>query len=549
MNKILKYVLIAVGALIVLLLAIPLFVNANSFRPTIEQRLSAALGRKVQVGNLSLSIFSGALSADDFSVADDPKFSSKPFLTAKSFKVGIEVWPLVTSKTLNITGVTIEKPELNLVRNKEGQWNFSSLTGSSGSGGGSVASQPAPEWQVAKLEMKDGRATISSPGSPNPSVYDNVDLEASNVSAKSQWPAVLSADLPGGGKFNFDGKIGPINSGDATLTPLDAKVTIKSLDLAKSGFVDPSTGISGIVDIANSLVSNHGTAHLQGTATVNKLMLVKGGAPSGVPFNIDFVLDYTLANSSGTVKQGNIKIGKAVASLTGTFESRGDSTVLNMKLDGQNMPVTDLEAALPAVGVILPKGSSLKSGTASANLNIQGPADKATAAGNIGLFNAQLAGFDMNSKMSAITKLTGSHGSSDTTIQKFTANVRVSPSGTEANAIDAVVPALGSVTGAGTVSPAGAMNFRMVATVSASGALGGAMGSIPGLTSTSGGGPMKIPFAIEGTTSDPKFIPDTSAIAKSAITGAAQSQLKGVMPPEATSALGGIFGGKKTKKK
>ena len=547
MNKILKYVLIAVGVLIVLLLAIPLFVNANSFRPTIEQRLSAALGRKVQVGNLSLSIFSGALSADDFSIADDPRFSTKPFLTAKSFKVGIEVWPLITSKTLNITGVTIEKPELNLVRNKEGQWNFSSLTGSSGSGGG--ASQPAPEWQVAKLELKDGRATISSAGSPNPSVYDNVDLEASNVSAKSQWPAVVTADLPGAGKFNFDGKIGPINASDAALTPLDAKVTIKGLDLAKCGFVDPGTGISGIVDVANSLVSNNGTAHLQGTVTVNKLMLVKGGAPSAVPVNIDFVLDYTLANSAGTLKQGNIKIGKAMASLTGTFESRGDSTVVNMKLDGQNMPVTDLEAALPAVGVILPKGSSLKSGTASANLNIQGPADTATAAGSVGLFNAQLAGFDMNSKMSAITKFTGSHGSSDTTIQKFTANVRVGPAGTEASAIDAVVPAIGSVTGAGTVSPAGAMNFRMVAAVSSSSAVGGAMGSIPGMKSTGGGGSLNIPFAIEGTTSDPKFIPDTSAIAKSAITSAAQSQLKGAVPPEATSALGGLFGGKKTKKK
>jgi len=549
MNKTLKYALVAVAVLLVVLLAIPLFINANSFRPTIEEKLSAGLGRKVQVGNLSFSIFSGSLSADDFSIADDPRFSDKPFLSAKSFRVGVEVWPLITSKALNVTGLTIDKPELSLIRNQQGQWNFSSLTGGASSGGSS-APQAAPEWNVAKLQLKGGRATISSPGSTKPSVYDNMNLEARNVSAKSQFPAELTADLPGGGKFDLDGKIGPVNAADATLTPLEAKVTIKSLDLAKTGFVDPSTGISGIVDIANSLVSANGTAHAQGNVVFNKLMLVKGGAPSGVPINLDVVIDYSLANSVGTVKQGTIKIGKAVANLTGTFESRGNETVLSMRLDGQNMPVTDLEAALPAFGVVLPKGSSLKSGTASANLTVQGPADEATTSGNVGLFNAQLAGFDMTSKMSAITKLTGSQGSSDTTIQKFTANVRVSPSGMEANSIDAVVPALGSMTGAGTVSPSGALNFRMVANLSSSGAVGSAAGSIPGLKSAggSGGGSTKIPFAIEGTTSDPKFIPDAGAMAKSAIAGAAQSQLKGAVPADATNALGGMFG-KKTKKK
>jgi AsmA protein len=401
---------------------------------------------------------------------------------------------------------------------------------------------------VDKLELKDGRATITSPGSSKPSVYDNVELEATGVSAKTQWPATVSADLPGGGKFNFDGKIGPLASPDVSLTPLDAKVTIKGLDLAKSGFVDASSGISGIVDVTNTLASQGGAAHAQGSATLNKLMLVKGGGPAGVPINVDFQVDYALASSTGTIKQGAIKIGKAVSNLTGTFESRGNQITLNMKLDGQNLPVTDLEAALPAFGVVLPKGSALKSGTASANLTIQGPSDKATTSGNVGLYNAQLANFDLNSKMSAITKLTGSHGSTDTTIQKFTSNVKVSPAGIEANSIDAVVPALGNATGAGTVSPAGALNFKMVAMVSSSGAIGGAMGSIPGLKSTGGGGPLKVPFAIQGTSSDPKFIPDTGAIAQSAITSAAQSQLKGALPPDASSALGGLLN-KKPKKK
>jgi len=64
------------------------------------------------------------------------------------------------------------------------------------------------------------------------------------------------------------------------------------------------------------------------------------------------------------------------------------------------------------------------------------------------------------------------HGSADTTIQKFTSNVRVAPDGIQANAIVAVVPAIGQLTGSGTVSPSGALNFNMVASLSSTGAVG-----------------------------------------------------------------------------
>lgn len=539
-KRIIRYVLIAVGVIIVILLALPLFINANSFRPTVEARLSAALGRKVQVGDLSMSIFSGSLVAKNLSIADDPGFSSNPFLTAKALRVGVEVWPLITSKALHITGLTVENPEVNLIRNQQGKWNASTIGGSGAqptqpnTGGGQV-----PDLQVAKLELKDGRVTVSGIGS-KPSVYENVNLTASDVSMKSQFPMQLSADLPGGGTFKEDGKVGPVDAADATLTPVDAKISIKNLDLAKTGFVDPSTGIAGIADLDNTLVSSGGTAHAQGTATVTKLQAVKAGAPSGVPVVVNFAVDYNLTNSTGTLRQSVIKVGNAVTNVAGTFNLQGSQILLNMTANGQGLPVSDLQAALPAFGVMLPKGSALKSGTANANLKIQGPADKTVISGNVGLFNAQLAGFDASSKMSTIAKFTGGHAGPDTTIQKFTSNVRVAPDGIQANAIDAVVAGLGEATGSGTVSPSGALNFNMVATLS-----GGALGAVPGLKLASAAGPTKIPFAIQGTTSDPKFVPNMGAMATSAVSGIASSQVSNALKktPQASS-LGGLLGKK-----
>ena len=80
--KILKIVGIVVILLLVVAIAIPFLINVNNFRPQIESNLSSALGRPVKVGNLSLSILSSNVGADQLSIADDPKFSSTPFLEA-----------------------------------------------------------------------------------------------------------------------------------------------------------------------------------------------------------------------------------------------------------------------------------------------------------------------------------------------------------------------------------------------------------------------------------------------------------------------------------
>ena len=129
MNKALKVVLIVVGVFIVILFVAPFLIPVNQFRPTIEEKASAVLGRKVELGNLSLSLLSGSVSAESLSIGDDPKFSSTPFLTAKSLNVGVEILPLIFSKTLNVTGITIASPQVTLLHNAAGVWNYSTLGG------------------------------------------------------------------------------------------------------------------------------------------------------------------------------------------------------------------------------------------------------------------------------------------------------------------------------------------------------------------------------------------------------------------------------------
>ena len=112
-----------------------------------------------------------------------------------------------------------------------------------------------------------------------------------------------------------------------------------------------------------------------------------------------------------------------------------------------------------------------------------GPVNALVTTGTVKMQNTQLANFNLGQKMSAIAALAGKNTGNDTTIQNFSSDVKMAPQGTAANNINLTVPAIGVLTGNGTVSPADELAFKMNAQV----------------------GGMGIPFGVTGTTSDPKF--------------------------------------------
>jgi AsmA protein len=542
MKTALKIIGIVIAVLIVLAIAIPLLVNVNSFRPQIESSLSSSLGRQVKVGNLSLGILSGSLGADQLSIADDPKFSNAPFITAKSLKVGVELIPLLFNKQMNVTHLTIDQPEIALLRSQAGVWNFSSL--------GSGAAQPkaaektsgAPgNLNVAKLDLTDGKVSFGTiPPKRKPIVYDKVDISMRNFSFSNAFPVTASAALPGGGSLKLDGTMGPINSADTALTPLQAKLDIHKLDLSQSALVDPALGVSGTADFDGSLTSDGRVAKTNGTLKATSLKLVPKGSPAGRPIQLQYALEHNLRTESGRLVQGDVSMGKALAKLTGTYETKGEITSIRTKLVGQAMPVDDLVAVLPAVGVVLPSGSQLKGGTLELDLDSAGPLDKLVTTGSVKMSNSALSGFNLGSKLSAISALSGKPTGNDTVIQNLSSDVRIAPEGTRLDKISLIVPSLGTLGGAGTISPGGALNFNMAANLSG--------GTVTGLTQIAGLGSKgtgNIPFLIQGTASNPSFMPD--------VKGMVGSQLKGLMGQpgnqnDPLSGLKNLFGKKKPPK-
>ena len=550
MNRTLKIIGIVIAVLVVILIALPFLINVNSFRPRVESEASAALGRQVTVGNLSLSLLTGNVGVDDIKIADDPAFSKSPFVTAKSLKVGVELMPLIFSKQFNVTGITLDQPQITLLKAPNGTWNFSSI------GGSTTKKTPETEkssgstpqnFSVAKLEIEDGRLLVGKANSgAKATVYDKVNISVSNFSTTSKFPFKLTAQLPGSGDANIAGKAGPINPQDAAKTPFDATVKVNKMDIAASGFIDPASGIAGLANFDGTLNSNGSMARAVGKFTGDKMKFSPKGSPAPVPVIVKHTVDVNLDKQNGALTQGDVVLGQAVAHLTGTFQTQGETQILNMKLNAPNMPVDQLEALLPALGVVLPSGSQLKGGTLSADLAITGPVDKVVIAGPVRLANSKLAGFDLGGKLGALAAFTGKSASNpDTSIQNASLNARVAPEGTRADNINLTVPAIGVITGAGTVSPAGDLAFKMLANLQ--GGMAGGLTQVAGMGNSKG-----IPFTISGTTSNPHFVPDMAGVAGSVAQGALGQVMQGkgaanTQTNGLTNALGGFLGKKKQK--
>jgi len=418
---------VVIGVLLLVIIAVPLFINVDNFRPDLEKKLSAALNRQVHIGKLDASLLSGGASASDITIADDPAFNKDPFLKAASVKVGVQLMPLIFSKQLKVTSLTIQKPDITLLKNAAGKWNYSTLGAtaqtqktppeppakttpeSSGKPAPEPSGKSAPDVSVDKFEIAGGTVRVghsSGHSAGKESVYQNVNLVAHNISAHSAMPFTLSAGMPGGGSMNLEGQAGPLNPADSAKSPLDAKLTLKHADLGATGFVDPSSGVGGVLDFDGQVKSDGHRLHSEGKAKAADLRVVKGGQPAKQPIALDYKSDYALDSDTGTIN-ANLHTGNSLTNASGTLSAKGEDTLANLKIVGKNMAVNDVEGLLPAFGVVLPSGASLQGGNINMDLNATGPLDRLVIDGPLKIEGTHLSGYNLGSKLGAIAAFTG----------------------------------------------------------------------------------------------------------------------------------------------
>ncbi len=162
MNKTAKWIIgifgLVIGLVVIISLALPLFINPNDYKDTLARKVQEQTGRRLSMpGDMTLdfSIFGlkTVFSMGDVALSSGPAFPDTQLFSSRQVKVNLALWPLITSRELQIKTVELKGVTLNLIRDKNGKTNWDMGTAKAGK---PAEQKPAsPEQQPVPAQKKD----------------------------------------------------------------------------------------------------------------------------------------------------------------------------------------------------------------------------------------------------------------------------------------------------------------------------------------------------------------------------------------------------------
>jgi AsmA protein len=249
----LKWGLIAVGGtialVILILLILPVFVDANKFKPTLEEKVTEMTGRPFSVnGEVDVSFFPFAgVSFSDLQMGNPPGFDQKQFVALKSFEVRVKLLPLL-SKDVQIKRFILTDPQIYLVKNKDGHanWEFttkkddepSAKTKKEPTDKPSAEGLPIRSLTVGDFLIKNGTINWLDNTSDTRKTIDQLDLALNDLSFDRPIGLTFSARLDDK-PIALNGTLGPVGKdpGKSTI-PVDINLkAFSELSLSIAGTI------------------------------------------------------------------------------------------------------------------------------------------------------------------------------------------------------------------------------------------------------------------------------------------------------------------------
>ena len=184
---------------------ISLLIHHTALQKKLTARLSAAFGRPVEVGRYEVSIWSGpTLEAQSVTVSEDPRFGQEYFLRAESLRVRPR-WRSLLRGHLELGGLLLTQPSLNIVRNTEGDWNLAEWLPRPASRSTAGPQVPSSTLRFERIDIEGGRVNFKRADEKLPFAF--VDVRGTvhadgpgrwqmNIAA-SPWRASIVTQQPG----------------------------------------------------------------------------------------------------------------------------------------------------------------------------------------------------------------------------------------------------------------------------------------------------------------------------------------------------------------
>jgi hypothetical protein len=350
-----------VGALILALIAIFIYAAANlnsiiaENRGFLLQRVSAALGRKVEVAQITAQLGWGVRAyLTGVTIADDPDFSTHPFVSASSVSAKLELIPLL-ARQLRVSKVVLNEPEIHIVRNGQGQLNVSTIGRKSadgnpapeqseeGQGGGAISQSPlsqAPKkapggagaigvLEVHNFSIEQGKMVYEETGMP-PVTVSHIDLDLQGFNFTS--PFDLSVQMAAFGdeqNIKLSGRLGPLVTGgriDPDEIGIDLQLQAGPLAVAQVGQLEFAKALAGRLEVSDKVSLD---ATVQGKLGALSIHAASDLTPNRVAFGDSF------QKPAGTVLKVAVD-----ASRTGTEIGVSKATIV---LGDLNLDATEIK--------------------------------------------------------------------------------------------------------------------------------------------------------------------------------------------------------------
>jgi AsmA protein len=414
------FIVLVIGALLVFAATF----DVNKYRGTIQAQFQQRLGRSVTLGDMHLKVFPPSLSVQNLAIADDANFNPEaPFVKAQELDVSVKLLPLL-QKQIEINSLTLQRPSVNLIKNQEGTWNFSSLgypaSDSQSAQGvseanrtsgakpdarvqpGSQTSSPhAPAGQqltLGELTIRDGQISVlDRQQAKTPSLYDHIDITLRNFAPDRPFTIDAAVHMPGAGsqEARLQGDGGPIAAGQPAATPFRGTLDLKGVsvnDLSK--FLDSPalTGTDGTLTGKTKINNEAGKLTAQGEMSVQNAKM--RGMELGYPINAQYDLTNDLTTDLLTIRNLILKLGSTPLQMTGTVNSKSTPAQLDLRIKANNVSIAEAAKLAAASGMALSQGTNV-AGSLTADIQARGAANKPALTGNIVGSNLQMSGKDI----------------------------------------------------------------------------------------------------------------------------------------------------------
>jgi len=241
--------LIAAGAAVVVMIVVTLLAlaNLNSLinrnKDYLLARAQESMGRTMTVGEIGLTLWGGiGVRLKQFSLSDDPAFSSEPFVRAADLQVNMKLLPLLFKRELEIRNMVLHRPVINVLRDNSGQFNFATI------GGEKEKKEKAekekkertgergapPSLAVSLVDVDDGEIHYKDAAEGVDFHATQLDFKVKDINFERPIDVDLKAAVLGAAKQNFrlKGRIGPLGpKADFSDLPVDGDVELDTIAL------------------------------------------------------------------------------------------------------------------------------------------------------------------------------------------------------------------------------------------------------------------------------------------------------------------------------